>query len=215
MLAALPPRTGFEHRVHPPGFPGGLDQPGSTKEAGPARCFPSTSATRTAREHNLRLARSPTGLSTRRLQLALGWDWIPAGWGPVRLVDCPGMRRSPLARIRLIACRDGLGSRSTCPPRADAGACARTWRRRIGFALPSVSRVLSPQGMAAFAAIASHTEPSASAGRWVRAPCWPTPAVRALPRDDPPGHLLSRNRRSFGSEHPRRVRQLGRSLAIR
>lgn len=79
--ATSPPRAGFERRFRPPGDPGGLDHPRSAKGELPARRFPSTSAIRTAREHNHGpLDLRPTA-SIRRIQLALDWERAPDGVG--------------------------------------------------------------------------------------------------------------------------------------
>lgn len=61
--------------------PGRLDRPPSAKGELPVRRFPSTSAIRTAREHNHgSLDLRPTA-SIRRAQLALGWEQAPDGVG--------------------------------------------------------------------------------------------------------------------------------------
>ena len=76
-----PPRTGFERRLCPPGCPGWLGYPLSTEGALRARRFSSTSAIRTAREHNhASIDPGPTS-PTGRTQLALGWEQAPDGVG--------------------------------------------------------------------------------------------------------------------------------------
>lgn len=81
VLGALPPRAGFERRFRLPGLPGGLDLPRSSKGELRARRFPSTSATRTAREHNHVPSDLRPASPTRRPRLAPGWERAPDGVG--------------------------------------------------------------------------------------------------------------------------------------
>ena len=155
-----------------------------------SRCFPSTSAIRTAHEHNHRPSEPRSRPATLRIQLALDWEGTSGrGWGPDRFVDRP-FQAGPRARLE-------SGRPEGLPDERAASALPPSPESRDpneGFR-PIPAEVSRARGRPASRRSLSPTE--TPGGVYVHFAGVRT-RERASPKLDPLEHLMSRSRSDIG-----------------